>query len=58
MFHYSNQGGDFGLVLAGVQVPKGEEESFQQFLDQLAYPYAEETENPAYRLFLQGVEPV
>ncbi len=56
MFHYSNQGGDFGRVLAGIQIPAGEEAGFQAFLDRLAYPYVEETGNAAYRLFLKGGE--
>ena len=30
------------------------EESFQAFLDELGYPYVEETDNPVYRLFLKS----
>jgi threonine dehydratase len=36
----------------GLQVPKGERAVFQRFLDELGYRYQDETENPAYRLFL------
>ena len=38
--------------LVGLQVPKGERAAFQRFLDELGYRYRDETDNPAYRLFL------
>ncbi|MBM2884385.1 threonine ammonia-lyase, biosynthetic [Chromobacterium phragmitis] len=52
LFHYRNHGADYGRVLVGIQVPAGDAAAFQQFLDTLGYPYIEETDNPAYRLFL------
>ncbi len=52
LFHYRNHGADFGRVLVGMQVPPNEKQAFQQFLDSLGYEYADESENPAYRLFL------
>jgi threonine dehydratase len=52
LFHYRNHGAAFGRVLAGMQVPPQDNTEFQRFLDELAYPYCEETENPAYRAFL------
>ena len=52
LFHYRNHGADFGRVLAGMQVPPGDEAEFQQFLNHLGYPYWDETDNPAYKLFL------
>lgn len=52
LFHYRNQGGDFGRVLIGLELPEGDEKSFQDFLDNLGYRFVPETENPAYRLFL------
>jgi len=52
LFHYRNHGADFGRVLVGMQVPPSEKREFARFLDQLGYPYSEETDNPAYRLFL------
>lgn len=52
LFHYRNHGADFGRVLVGMQVPKGEMKSFREFLKQLGYVYREETDNPAYKLFL------
>lgn len=53
LFHYRNQGADYGRILVGLQVPPQEGEAFHGFLDALGYPYVEETHNPAYRLFLQ-----
>src|SRR3954464_11138834 len=52
LFHYRNHGADYGRVLVGIQVPKGEMREFRRFLRKLGYPYADETRNPAYRLFL------
>ncbi|WP_047237292.1 threonine ammonia-lyase, biosynthetic [Chromobacterium subtsugae] len=52
LFHYRNHGADYGRVLVGIQVPPGDAQAFQQFLETLGYPYIEETDNPAYRLFL------
>ena len=52
LFHYRNHGADYGRVLVGIQVPRGEMRQFTGFLRKLGYPFAEETRNPAYRLFL------
>jgi threonine dehydratase len=54
LFHYRNQGADYGRILVGLQVPKADRAAFQQFLHALGYPYVEETDNPAYRLFLKS----
>ncbi|MGE8200610.1 threonine ammonia-lyase, biosynthetic [Variovorax sp. 2RAF20] len=54
LFHYRNQGADYGRILVGLQVPSGEAAEFDAFLETLGYPYVEETANPAYRLFLQA----
>ena len=53
LFHYRNQGADYGRILVGLQVPKTENKAFAAFLDELGYPCVEETTNPAYRMFLQ-----
>jgi threonine dehydratase len=53
LFHYRNQGADYGRILVGLQVPKADEKAFSDFLAALAYPCVEETLNPAYRMFLQ-----
>ncbi len=52
LFHYRNQGADYGRVLVGMQVPRSELGQFRRFLKALGYPYADETRNPAYKLFL------
>lgn len=52
LFHYRNHGAAYGRVLCGIQVPKDERGEYQQFLDDLGYHYEEETDNPAYKLFL------
>ncbi len=52
LFHYRNHGAAFGRVLVGLQIPKAERKQLGQYLDTLAYPYWEETDNPAYQLFL------
>ncbi len=54
LFHYRNHGSDHGRVLVGIQVPEAERSQFQQFIHKLGYPWREETDNPAYRLFLDG----
>jgi threonine dehydratase len=35
-----------------MQVPPGEMQEWREFLDSLGYRYWEETQNPAYKLFL------
>jgi len=52
LFHYRNQGGDVGRILVGLQVPKKEMKAFREFLATLGYRYWDESENPAYKLFL------
>jgi threonine dehydratase len=52
LFHYRNQGADYGRILVGIQVPHGDRKAFDTFLEALAYPCTEETDNPVYRLFL------
>ena len=53
LFHYRNQGADYGRILVGIQVPAGDEPAFDDFLRTLAYPFVEETRNPVYALFLR-----
>lgn len=52
LFHYRNHGSDYGRVLAGVQVPQNDRGRFAEHLETLGYAYYDETDNPAYRLFL------
>jgi len=52
LFHYRTQGGDFGRVLVGLEIPDNTEGELVDALGGLGYRYVEETENQAYRLFL------
>jgi threonine dehydratase len=54
LFHYRNQGADYGRILVGLQVPPSDDKAFAKFLQTLGYPYVEETRNPVYQLFLQA----
>ena len=54
LFHYRNHGAAYGRVLVGMQIPVKERKQLVSYLDKLGYPYWEETDNPAYRLFLAG----
>jgi threonine dehydratase len=53
LFHYRNHGAAYGRVLCALQVPDAQLGDFQRFLDELGYPHADESDNPAYRLFLR-----
>jgi threonine dehydratase len=53
LFHYRNHGADHGRVLAGLQVPLNETRQLTAFLKKLGYRYWDESENPAYKLFLR-----
>jgi len=53
LFHYRNQGADYGSVLVGLQVPDKDQPAFGDFLQTLNCPYVDETDNPVYRLFLR-----
>jgi threonine dehydratase len=53
LFHYRNQGADYGRILVGIQVPRSDRKAFRQFVDGLGYPWQDETDNPAYRAFLR-----
>jgi threonine dehydratase len=52
LFHYRNQGADYGRILVGLQVPRSDEPAFEAFLRSLAYPFVDETHNPVAGLFL------
>ena len=53
LFHYRNQGADYGRILVGLQVPPQDHAALDRSLKSLGHPYAEETANPVYRLFLR-----
>nr|WP_275014299.1 threonine ammonia-lyase, biosynthetic [Pseudomonas syringae group genomosp. 3] len=52
MFHYRNHGAADGRVVAGLVVPEEERHLVGAALDEIGYRYWDESENPAYRLFL------
>lgn len=52
LFHYRNHGADYGRVLVGIQVPAETRTNFIAHIDAIGFPYWDETDNPAYRLFL------
>jgi threonine dehydratase len=52
LFHYRNNGSDYGRILVGMQVPPAEMKDWQAFLNTIGYHYWNESQNPAYKLFL------
>ncbi|NIA26841.1 MAG: threonine ammonia-lyase, biosynthetic [Desulfobulbaceae bacterium] len=52
LFHYRNHGSDHGRILAGIDVPKDETGELEAHLADLGYTYWEESDNPAYAIFL------
>lgn len=54
MFHYRNHGSAYGRVLVGLQLAGGEHKALKQFMSDMEFPFWEETDNPAYQLFLSG----
>lgn len=52
LFHYRNHGSDHGRVLAGIQVADDESDELEAHLAELGYAHFEESDNPAYRMFL------
>ncbi len=53
MFHYRNHGSAYGRVLVGIQIPNNSMGNFRRGLDKIGYRFWEETDNPAYQLFLR-----
>ncbi|MFT7305704.1 MAG: threonine dehydratase [Candidatus Azotimanducaceae bacterium] len=52
-FHYRNHGSAYGRVLVGLQVPDAELAAFRLRLKEIGYRHWDESENPAYQLFLR-----
>jgi threonine dehydratase len=52
LFHYRNHGSDYGRILAGIDVPPDEADELEAHLQELGYPHWEESDNPAYTIFL------
>lgn len=53
LFHYRNQGADYGRILVGIQVPGDDLPAFAEFIDSLGYRCTDESDNPVYQLFLR-----
>jgi len=53
LFHYRNHGAAYGRVLAGFDVPETEQDDFESHLKKVGYRYNNESNNPAYHLFLK-----
>ncbi|MEN0039070.1 MAG: threonine ammonia-lyase, biosynthetic [Cellvibrio sp.] len=52
LFHYRNHGSASARVLVGMQVPKKDYAELKTFLNELNYPYWDETKNEAAQFFL------
>lgn len=52
MFHYRNDGAAFGRVVVGMQVPPEDAAAWGAALADIGYAWWEDTDAPAYRLFL------
>ena len=52
LFHYRNHGSDYGRILAGIQVPESESAELEEHLQELGYAHWDESNNPAYAMFL------
>jgi threonine dehydratase len=52
LFHYRNHGSDYGRILAGIDVPEADSAELEAHLADLGYAHWEESDNPAYRIFL------
>ena len=52
LFHYRNHGSDYGRILAGIDVPQNETADLEAHLSELGYTHWEESDNPAYKMFL------
>ncbi len=52
LFHYRNHGSDFGRILAGIDIPESDTDELEAHLAKLGYPHWEESDNPAYAMFL------
>ncbi len=53
MFHYRNHGAAWGRVLVGFEATQNDRQALTAYLKRVGYRYWEETDNPAYRLFLR-----
>jgi threonine dehydratase len=52
LFHYRNHGSDYGRILTGIQVAAADADELEEHLSALGYAHWDESDNPAYRMFL------
>jgi threonine dehydratase len=52
MFHYRSHGAAYGRVLVGLQVDPRQRRELASVLESIHYRFREETDNPAYQLYL------
>ena len=52
LFHYRNHGAAYGRILVGLQIPAADRKEFAHFVASSSYDFVQETDNPAYKLFL------
>lgn len=52
LFHYRNQGAEFGRVLCAFDLPDADIVAFEQHLVELGYRWDDVTQDPAYQFFL------
>ncbi len=52
LFHYRNHGAAYGRILVGLQVDYRERGELRKALDEINYRYWDETDNPAYAMYL------
>ena len=52
IFHYRNHGADTGRIVIGVLVKDSDIQAWNVFVQKVGYKNWEETNNPAYKLFL------
>ncbi len=52
LFHYRNHGAAYGRILVGLRVPLGRLGQLRAALNSVGYRYWDESDNPAYRLYL------
>lgn len=53
LFHYRNHGSDYGRVLVALDAVPESVERLHRHLDDLGYPYWDESENQAFQLFMR-----
>lgn len=53
LFHYRNHGAAWGKVLVGLQAREQDKKAVVQLIDELGFPYADESNNLAYLDFLK-----